>query len=168
MIESAQNNLNQLQNLLLKLSYEDYNSRPAVLFGASIGDHYRHILEFYLLLVSGSFTGLISYDRRERDQRLAEQTQVAIETIGKIESGLKNIDLGQSILMEADYTHDGSQDNKIPTSIGRELAYCIEHSIHHQAIIKAALIAIGREKLVDEQFGVAYSTIRHRKEQCAQ
>jgi uncharacterized damage-inducible protein DinB len=70
--------------------------------------------------------------------------------------------------MEADYTHDGSQDNKIPTSIGREVAYCIEHSIHHQAIIKAALIAIGREKLVDEQFGVAYSTIRHRKEQCAQ
>lgn len=168
MIETAKNNLNQLRSLLEKLNSDNYIARPKVLSWASIGEHYRHILEFYLLLVSGSFTGLINYDRRERDARIAKNTAFAIETIDRIIAGLHTLDLNSPVTMEADYSIEGIQNNKITTSLGRELAYCIEHSIHHQAIIKAGLIAIGCEKLVDEQFGVAYSTIRHRNEKCAQ
>ncbi|MDA3818610.1 MAG: DinB family protein [Prolixibacteraceae bacterium] len=168
MIETAKNNLNQLRGLLEKLNSDDYSARPEVLFGASIGEHYRHILEFYLLLVSGSFTGVISYDRRERDARIAQNTTFAIETINRIIDGLKTLDLNSPVLMEADYSTDGIQDNRISTSVSRELAYCIEHSIHHQAIIKTGLIAIDRKQLVDEQFGVAYSTIRYRNNSCAQ
>jgi len=168
MLETAKNNLNQLRGLLEKLNSDDYSARPEVLFGASIGEHYRHILEFYLLLVSGSFTGVISYDRRERDARIAQNTAFAIETINRIIDGLNTLDLKSQVLMEADYSTDGIQDNRISTSVGRELAYCIEHSIHHQAIIKTGLIAIDRKQLVDEQFGVAYSTIRYRNNSCAQ
>ena len=168
MIETAKNNLNQLRALLEKLNSDDYSARPEVLFGASIGEHYRHIMEFYLLLVSGSFTKVISYDRRERDARIAENTAFAIETINRIIDGLNTLDLALLINLEDDYSTNGIQDNRISTSVGRELAYCIEHSIHHQAIIKTGLIAINRKQLVDEQFGVAYSTIRYRNNSCAQ
>jgi uncharacterized damage-inducible protein DinB len=168
MIDTAKNNLNQLRGLLEKLNSDDYAARPDVLFGASIGEHYRHILEFYLLLVSGSFTGVISYDRRERDARIANDTTFARETIDRIMNGLETLDLELLVHLEADYSTHGVQDNHIPTSVGRELAYCIEHSIHHQAIIKTGLIAINRKELVDEQFGVAYSTIHYRNNSCAQ
>jgi len=66
------------------------------------------------------------------------------------------------VQMVADYTVDGTSGNNIPSTTGRELAYCIEHSIHHQAIIKAGLISMGLNKLTDDHFGVAYSTIRYR------
>ncbi|MGQ1948370.1 DinB family protein [Geofilum sp. OHC36d9] len=168
MIETAKHNLNQLRILLEKLNSDDYSARPEVLSGASIGEHYRHILEFYLLLVSGSFTGVISYDRRERDGRIAQNTHFAIETINRIIAGINTLDLNSRILMEVEASTDEIMDNRIFTSVGRELAYCIEHSIHHQAIIKIGLIATGRIQLVDEQFGVAYSTIRYRNNSCAQ
>ncbi|MBN2807685.1 MAG: DinB family protein [Prolixibacteraceae bacterium] len=168
MIETAKNNLNQLRGLLEKLNSDDYSARPEVLFGASIGEHYRHILEFYLLLVSGSFTGVINYDRRVRDTHLANDILFATETIDRIMDGLATLDLGLLVHLEADYSTSGIQGNHIPTSVGRELAYCTEHSIHHQAIIKTGLIAIDRKELVDEQFGVAYSTIRYRNSSCVQ
>jgi uncharacterized damage-inducible protein DinB len=66
-------------------------------------------------------------------------------------------------MLEADYTIDGSTTNTVNSSVGRELAYCIEHSIHHQALIKAGLFATGLPDLIDKDFGVAYSTIRYRK-----
>lgn len=53
------------------------------------------------------------------------------------------------------------------TFINRELAYCLEHSIHHQALIKVGLKEQNIENLIDENFGVAPATIRH-KQKCAQ
>ncbi|GAF03310.1 hypothetical protein [Saccharicrinis fermentans] len=77
MIETAKNNLKQLRDLLEKLSNDDYSTRPEVLLGASIGEHYRHVLEFYLLLVSGSNAGVISYDSRKRNNIIAQDTAFA-------------------------------------------------------------------------------------------
>jgi uncharacterized damage-inducible protein DinB len=164
----ASDNLAQLQGLLEKISDDTYRARPAVLFGASIGEHYRHILEFYLLLVSGSFTGLISYDRRERDARIATDINFAKATIKQIESGLETLELDLLVHLETDFSNNGESEKHLPTSLGRELAYCVEHSIHHQAIIKAGLIDLGCIQLVDDHFGVAYSTMRFRNQSCAQ
>ncbi|MCA1746680.1 MAG: hypothetical protein LC655_03220, partial [Bacteroidales bacterium] len=63
---------------------------------------------------------------------------------------------------------EGNSQKMISSSVGRELAYCIEHSIHHQAIIKAGLIDLNCTELVSSEFGVAYSTIRYRNDSCAQ
>ncbi len=52
------------------------------------------------------------------------------------------------------------------SSYQRELLYNLEHSIHHQALIKVALLEIQHD-LVDENFGVAQSTIEYRKK-CVQ
>lgn len=164
----ATENLYQLMDLLQRLSPEDYTRKPEILSGASIGQHVRHIVEFYLLLVSGSFTDVISYDKRERDIRLESNPEFAMATINAVLSGILTLNVDSPVFIEADYTTEGASKNRIASSVGRELAYCIEHSIHHQALIKAGLIALGLKELTDGHFGVAYSTIRFLENKCAQ
>jgi len=50
----------------------------------------------------------------------------------------------------------------VSSSFGRELVYCLDHAIHHQALIKIGLKELDCAQLVSEHFGVAYSTIRYR------
>jgi uncharacterized damage-inducible protein DinB len=164
----AKENLEQLSEMLHFISKEQYMQKSDILSGSSVGQHIRHILEFYQLLISGSFSGIISYDKRQRDQRIEENPSFAVETINRFVKGIETLDLNQEVKFEGDFTTDGSQDNFTASSVGRELAYCIEHSIHHQAIIKAGLIDLGLTAVVSENFGVAYSTIRYRETQCAQ
>jgi hypothetical protein len=55
---------------------------------------------------------------------------------------------------------------KVQTNYFRELLYNLEHSIHHQALIKVAVLKNKNIQLCSE-FGVAKSTIEYRT-QCAQ
>lgn len=165
---TAKENLLQLKSLITTISESDYTKTMEALSGATIGQHIRHILEFYLLLVSGSFTGTICYDKRERDLRIENNPSFAKDTIDRLIPAIDTIIEKDPVVLEADYTTDGESVNTMNTTVGRELAYCIEHSIHHQAIIKAGLITMGLSYLTDEHFGVAYSTIRYRDNSCAQ
>jgi RNA-binding protein YhbY len=54
----------------------------------------------------------------------------------------------------------------IDTNYNRELLYNLEHCIHHQALIKVAVLQ-NDAITIDANFGVARSTIEYRK-QCAQ
>lgn len=168
MKKSAEENLNQLEDLVSTIGTGNYKRKSDILSGSTIGQHIRHILEFYLLLVSGSFSGTISYDKRERDLRIENDPEFAAKTIKRLLAGIETLEESQSINFDADYSNSGSMQNNLLSSVGRELAYCIEHSIHHQAMIKAGLIDLGMAHMVDENFGVAYSTIRYLNDTCAQ
>ena len=163
MKNSAIHNLSQLKMLLKSIDYKDYLSHPDVLSGASIGQHIRHILEFYQLLITGSPEGEICYDNRSRDPHIENDIDHAIDIIDQIVDNLGTLKENTLVKLKADYTSEGDSENLISSSVGRELAYCIEHSIHHQALIKTGLISLGLKTLIDDDFGVAYSTIRFRK-----
>lgn len=163
----AKENLLQLKELIQRISNEDYNFSSEVLSGASIGQHMRHILEFYLLLVSGSFSGTINYDKRKRSLRIESDPVFAKSIIEKLLLDIDTLNESDSIHFEGDYTAQGNSKNRVSSSVARELAYCIEHSIHHQALIKAGLITMGLT-IRDEKFGVAFSTQRYRNKLCAQ
>ncbi len=164
----AKENLQQLNDLLQGISKAQYTEKSMILSNATIGQHIRHILEFYLLLVSGSFSGTINYDKRERDLCIEEDPDFALKTVDRLLIGIETLNENLQVKFEGDFSIEGAVQNTISSSVGRELAYCIEHSIHHQAIIKAGLISMGLSHLTDEYFGVAYSTIRFRSSQCAQ
>lgn len=168
MKEAAKENLYQIRDLLEKIDNVQYTEKAEVLSGSSIGQHIRHILEFYLLLISGSYTGKISYDKRQRDIRIEKSPEFALKTVENILIGIDSLNSNVQVEFDADYSIEGSLENRIISSVGRELAYCIEHSIHHQAMIKAGLIIMGLKEITDDNFGVAYSTIRYRNNQCAQ
>jgi hypothetical protein len=168
MIKTASENLQQIKEFLSKIDEPSYTKKSNVLFGASVGEHVRHIVEFYIRLVVGSKEGVICYDKRTRDLNLATNTSYTINKIDELLVAISDLDLSSTIEFEADYTVDGSKDSIIHSSIARELAYCIEHSIHHQALVKAGLHEMQQQSLVACNFGIAYSTIRYKDGICAQ
>ena len=65
--------------------------------------------------------------------------------------------------VEGVHYYFSSQKNKaFYTSFDRELLYCLDHAIHHQALIKIGLKELQIADLVGDDFGVAYSTLRYR------
>ena len=51
------------------------------------------------------------------------------------------------------------------STLPRELLYCLDHAIHHKALIKVGLKEFGIEDYVNSKFGIAYSTLRYRNAQ---
>ncbi len=160
-LSSINNNLDELIRLLQQLSNEEYSNPCVQLSNSSIGEHTRHIIELFQCLENQYESGVINYDQRQRNILIQTNTDFAIEKIVAIQNNLdkenKNILLQQKI--------DG---NEIQTESNyyRELLYNFEHSIHHQALIKVAILQY-TTITIDENFGVARSTIEYRN-QCAQ
>lgn len=153
--------LAELSDLLSKLSDDEYTRPCFGLSGSSIGEHTRHIIEMFQCLDNQYDSETINYDLRQRDyeiQTKAISAQSAIvEILNRLNKSNKNLELQQTIEGEC---------ISINTNYYRELVYNLEHCIHHQALIKVALLQLENIN-IDENFGVARSTIEYRK-QCAQ
>lgn len=161
LILSIKNTLNELSSLLTQLTIDDYVSPCFGLSNATIGEHTRHIIEMFQCLENQYESGIINYDNRKRDYRIQTEILFAkatiIDTIYKLDKPnkilkLKQIVDGEELLIESNYS--------------RELLYNLEHCIHHQALIKVAVLQ-NQTITIDENFGVARSTIEYRKK-CAQ
>jgi uncharacterized damage-inducible protein DinB len=160
MIEHCRENLQEIKKLVHSLEQDDYIASTPFLSGASIGQHVRHILEFYLCLLEGIKTKTVNYDKRERNFDLESNPDFAVYTIDKISSNLA-FAKDEAIKLEGNFTFEDGASEFIQSSVNRELAYCLEHSIHHQALIKIALKELVLEYLINDSFGVAPATIRN-------
>lgn len=160
-------NLNEIKNVLLQLTNDQYSFQSETLFGATIGGHVRHILEFYQSVLNGFESKIINYDNRERNILIESDTRTAILVIEEICSKLNLENTDVRMTLDGNFCAVEGNQVKIDTSFLRELAYCLEHSIHHQALIKVALLEAKCLNFIDDTFGLAPATIRYRK-QCAQ
>lgn len=161
LLSSIKNNLKELIDLLNQLSNEEYSEPCVQLSNASIGEHTRHIIELFQCLENQYESGIVNYDKRKRNTLIQTDTDFAIKQIVVIQNNLdkenKKILLQQKI--------DGNEI-KTESNYYRELLYNFEHCIHHQALIKVAVYQYATIE-IDENFGVARSTIEYRK-QCVQ
>lgn len=161
-------NLLEINDLLKGLSQEQYNRQLEILSNTSIGQHVRHILEFYQCLFKGEESKEVNYDDRQRDLKLETDVHLASKKIDEIINALLDIKNDFPVMFVVDYSTDQDQKStSIQSSFYRELAYNLEHSIHHQALIKVAITEMKLTSLVKSTFGYAPSTIRHLKI-CAQ
>ena len=157
MIQDIEQNLKELGNTLRCISDELYTRKSQYLFGSSMGQHVRHILEMYEVVLKGYSLDQFSYDRRERNTILEESVEEMYFVISRISSEIKKKDKG---LICTIYNNKGNK-KELKTTYFRELLYCFEHGIHHQALIKVALKEFEWEN-IPENFGVAPSTIKFR------
>lgn len=161
LIPSINNSLNELIDLLNQLDNEDYAKQCSQLSNATIGEHTRHIIEMFQCLENQYDLGIVDYDTRERNKLIQTDTDFAIQSIVEVQ---KNLEKGNKKL-ELQQIIDG-EEIRIESNYFRELLYNLEHCIHHQALIKVAILQCPTVS-IDANFGVARSTIEYRN-QCAQ
>ena len=161
LIPSINNSLNGLVDLLNQLSNSEYYNPCASLSNSTIGEHTRHIIEMFQCLEANYEAGIVNYDNRKRNIAIQTDTEFAISQIRIIQDSLEK----QNKKIELQQIIDG-EEIRIDSNYFRELLYNLEHCIHHQALIKVAVLQ-NATIIVDENFGVARSTIEYRK-QCVQ
>jgi hypothetical protein len=162
--QPVKNALQQLREALQHLSNEQYMQPVVALSNATIGQHVRHILELFICLEHGYESGVINYERRKRD--------IQIETDKEFSRSLSEIIYknlhrkNKSLLLEASYDEHSGKLVTIDTNYYREVAYNLEHTVHHMALIRVGFNEIS-SMILPESFGVAASTIKYKKV-CAQ
>ena len=164
-LQQAVNNVFvQLSATLDQLTQEQYVQSCQSLLNATIGQHLRHIIELFQCLENGYDEGLVNYEKRKRDITIESNKDFALNLLSEIQRGL---DRPNKVLdLEACYEEDSDSPIIIATNFYREIAYNLEHTIHHMALIRVGISEVAEISLPAE-FGVASSTIKFRKE-CAQ
>ena len=159
--------LTKLKDLLLVLSDEAFTRPNKLLSNSTIGQHFRHIMEFYLCLFNQMHQKKVNYDLRQRDTQLETNRLFGIQILDHTLTLIDEIEdsiLTNNKLYLDNCFHELQNDiPDIPTSFIRELTYCLDYCIHHQSLIKIGLKEQELQHLIDEDFGVAFSTLEHRK-----
>lgn len=159
---SAKSLLEQIGEVVNQLSDAQYKMPVPALSNSSIGQHVRHTLEFFLCLMDGQDRKVLNYDNRKHDPFIEEEVSLALRVISSIIDFLDHEHPDSSLSMEANYSIAEDDTLKIPSSFYRELAYNIEHAIHHMALIKVAVNAAFPAVILPDHFGVASSTVRYQ------
>jgi hypothetical protein len=158
------NLLEQLQQVLAALSDQQYTTPVALLSHATIGQHTRHIIEFYAALQEGYDNGVVNYDKRKRDFFIESDRSFAIAMLVEIAHEVDRPDKELSLVV--DFNRGAEDRVQVTTNYFRELIYNLEHTIHHMALLRIGIGAISEIRLPGE-FGVAASTLKFRLA-CAQ
>ena len=167
--ELAGSVLGDLRYYLSVIDPVAYQAPLDILSGSTIGQHTRHIIEFYNCLLEQSHdaeVSCINYASRRRDYRIESEPDHALQYVDLISAQLRELDPTAHCLLNC--AEHGEADLMVDSTIGREMIYNIEHTIHHLAIVKIALKSTLPSIALPEHFGVAPSTIQHRQEACVQ
>lgn len=153
--------LEELAAVVAALNPESYRARLFSNASGSIGEHVRHCLDHVSALVTADPSSCLSYDRRERGTAVETDPAQALRSIQllriKIAVGRWSTRLDEPICVMSAMTHGGVMLSAMST-LGRELAFVLSHTIHHQALIGMLATLHGYD--VPDGFGFAPSTPR--------
>ena len=150
----------QCEFIASTLTNEQYATRIAG--KASIGEHLRHCVEHFSLLLDGLHTGIIDYDARRRNVDLETCTTLFIVTIRNVALQLKCLDefaMTKPIHVRMLFAPN-SEPVDVASTLGRELGFLSSHAIHHLAIVKMLASSVGAS--LPEEYGVGHATMSHR------
>ena len=157
MLPTIQATLKELVELLHDLSDEMYTHPVVKLSGSTIGQHTRHIIEFFQCLTNEYDSGCINYDARQRNKIIETSASAAVKSLQAIQSEINK----ENKPLKVHYILNG-EEIRLESNYSRELMYNLEHCIHHQALIKVAILQYPNIH-VSKSFGVAPCTSAFRK-----
>jgi hypothetical protein len=162
LIAAAQEVLLQGLGLLFELGDKTYSRTARKPFDASIGGHYRHVLEHFQCLLRGVRAREVNYDARERNPRLEGEVGYASVATCDVLRAIKrwsDAALQSPCKVVSSVSYEKTDPQIVDSCVGRELSYCVAHAIHHYAIIRLICAEIGIS--VPAEFGYAPSTVKH-------
>jgi len=122
----------------------------------SIGGHVRHCLDHVRALFASGHE--LSYDSRLRGTRVETDPAAAIDELDRLLLALEDLDGGSlhaPVGLATLIDHSGPVV-RVLTTLGREVAFVLQHTIHHCAIVAVLLERSGIA--VGPRFGYAPST----------
>jgi uncharacterized damage-inducible protein DinB len=149
--------LRTLRALVDGLSHDVYRSVTSRSSG-SVGEHVRHCLDHARALLAGVTSGELTYDARLRGTRIETDPRAAAIEIGMLCVALDRLDHlpPDTPIRLRTITQRDAAPVEVTTTAGREIAFVIQHTIHHCALI--ALLLERRDITVPAFFGYAPST----------
>lgn len=166
--EGTQNIICQIQELLELIDQDTFTKPLDIYHGSTIGQHFRHLIEFYSCLVKGLGVGLVDYSDRDRDPLVETLPSHAAGILNQLGESLARHEEGMALAVLTEFTADSREKRQVvSSSFGRELMFAHDHAIHHLAIVKIGLAAALPGLELQHHFGVAPSTIKHRERQAA-
>ena len=107
--------------------------------------------------ISTDFQGLLLYFSSQENKR--KFIDHLLDQFEKLDSNLDQ----QSLQFENCLSQSEGKKHRILTSFSRELAYCLDHCIHHQYFIKIGLHSVDQKHILHDEFGIAPSTLMYRR-----
>lgn len=153
--------LMQIEDTIIQLTDNQFCASIPLLGGSSIGEHVRHMLEFYIELLNGYESGMVNYDQRIRDHQLQTIRSAAVFKIKQLTNQLNLKD--KALLITS---NDNQSNDPVISTYARELMYNLDHTVHHMALIRVA-VCLTTSIALRPDFGVAAATVNYRKA-CAQ
>ena len=155
--------LASLHGAIEHLSPAEY-TRPAgeAFMGATVGGHVRHCLDHVAAIVDGWGTRTLEYDRRVRGTPVEKESRAAVAEGSRLVAALRDMkgqpaDAPLEVVL---IVTPGQPAQRVGSTLGRELAFALSHTIHHQATIRGVMSVRGHE--ISGQFGLAPATIVHQ------
>lgn len=159
-LRALTDHLDELADALLATPHTVYRARIEPAVSGTIGEHVRHTLDHVASILSNDGVDPLTYDHRERGTQVETDPSVAVRQIWRMKSGLERMRhraMDEPIAVRTQTTASGAAVTTWST-VGRELAFVVSHTIHHQALIAVLLAWHG--VTVAPRFGVAPSTPR--------
>jgi hypothetical protein len=155
--------LEQLRSLVARTTQADYVAQADARFlSATIGGHVRHCLDHVAAIVGRDRDQRIDYDHRERGTSVETDPVAGLAELQRLIAGVVALrDIDGDCPVEVMLMPDRrGQSVAVRSSLARELAFALSHTIHHQATVRG--MAMARGISVDNGFGYAPSTLSHR------
>jgi uncharacterized damage-inducible protein DinB len=145
--------------VVAQLGPEEYTDSDVPGISGSIGGHVRHCLDHVRALELGIERGLVDYDARRPDITIETEREAAAHSLMAAAARLRSVpaeSLGRSVIVRTLIAIDGPVV-EASSSVARELAFVVSHTIHHNAQIALLANRVGSSRL-PRRFGVAPST----------
>ena len=151
--------LEDVAAVVISLDSQTYVAAPMAPLSGSIGQHVRHLVDHVAAFLQGADAGEdIDYDSRQRGTEVEGDPAAAVAMIYRCSQRLRAMtrrDANDRALVRSQLSRDAEATTSWST-LGREVAFVVSHTIHHQAII--ALLLHANVSELPRHFGLAPST----------
>lgn len=163
--QSVSQMLSEGIKFLDSLTDADYSDKNPEVYNASIGGHYRHVIDHVVVLLAGLADQRVNYDKRQRDEGVENDRILArakTQELLDVWNELKESQMADVIDVIGKVTYGGGDASScVQSTLGREAMYVVIHGVHHFALI--GVICNLRGIPMPEGFGIAPSTVEHQK-----
>ncbi len=151
--------------LISLVTEEQYVFTGSPYIQSSIGQHFRHVIDMFLVVSYPDDPSIIDYDSRRRGALVETSRDAALSELSVIKvymnaflADLSDAEewLDQEVLIKTEVTIDATRAVTLKSNKLRELVFIGAHAVHHYALI--SVIAKIQGVVLEEAFGVAPAT----------